>query len=95
MKDAMLNVRLDPTLKQHGMEVLEREGVSVTEIIRRLFIYFDEHQALPPELIRSNESSAEDPFAQRRALMSSMVGILPSDVDLAEARCTRLSKHEV
>ncbi len=95
MKDAMLNVRLDPTLKQHGMEVLEREGVSVTEVIRRLFIYFDEHQTLPPELIRSNDLSSEDPFAQRRNLMLSMVGILPPDVDLAEARKARLSKHEL
>ena len=95
MKDAMLNVRLDPTLKQHGMEVLEREGVSVTEVIRRLFIYFDEHQTLPPELIRSNDLSSEDPFAQRRNLMLSMVGILPPDVDLAEARKDRLSKHEL
>ena len=93
MKDAMLNVRLDPTLKQHGMKVLEREGVGVTETIRRLFLYLDEHQALPPELLGMENSTSNDPFNQRRTLMRSMVGILPMSANLADAREARLAKH--
>jgi antitoxin component of RelBE/YafQ-DinJ toxin-antitoxin module len=95
MKDVMLNVRLDPTLKQHGMKVLEREGVGVTETIRRLFMYLDEHQALPPDLFGSESSANNDIFTQRRALMRSMVGILPTSANIAEAREERLAKHEL
>ena len=93
MKDAMLNVRLDPTLKQHGIKVLEREGVSVTETVRRLFLYLDEHQTLPPELFDAENSASDDPFDQRRTLMRSMVGILPMSANLADAREARLAKH--
>ena len=47
MKDATLNIRLEPTLKQHGAAVLQREGLTVTEAVRALYEYMDEHQEFP------------------------------------------------
>ena len=91
MKESTINVRLDATLKQHGMEVLNDCGMSVTDAVRTLFQYMESNRTLPPEL--ANSTKQEDVYQQRRKMMRSLIGILPSDVTLEEAREARLSKH--
>lgn len=44
---ATLNVRLPENLKERGMQVLEREGISVSELIRSLFRELEKTQELP------------------------------------------------
>lgn len=42
-----LNIRLDRNLKESGMQVLERNNVSVSEAVRRLFVSMAQTQELP------------------------------------------------
>ena len=92
MKDATLNIRLEPTLKQHGAAVLQREGLTVTEAVRALYEYMDEHQEFP-DVLRADSQAKQRKANRRRDLMRSMVGILPADTTLAQAREARLARH--
>ena len=89
---ATLNVRLSPTLKQHGLEVLEQAGVSVTEAVRALFEYLEENRELP-ECLQAGADKDNNVFERRRATMLQMIGILPPDASLAQAREARLARH--
>ena len=91
-KDATLNIRLEPTLKQHGAEVLQREGLTVTEAVRALYLYLEANQKFPDELRNANHDQ-QSRADRRRELMHSMVGILPADASIAEAKETRLAHH--
>ena len=87
-----MNIRLEPALKQHGVEVLRREGFTVTEAVRALFRYMEINQKLPDDLCTT--ADVEQSRADcRRNLMCSMVGILPADASLLEAREARLARH--
>ena len=92
MKDATLNIRLEPALKQHGMEVLQRQNVTVTEAVRALFRYMEANQKLPDELLIASNTN-QSLIDRRRKLMKSMIGILPADASLAEAKEARFARH--
>ena len=87
--NATLNVRLPESLKAHGSAVLEKEGMSVSDAVRSLYEYMEREQAFPDAL---RTQPTEDAFARRRALMRSMVGILPADITLEEAREARFAR---
>ena len=84
-----LNVRLPETLKQHGCEVLDRQGVSTSEAVRALFTYLEREQELPSQLF----AVASPPADPRRNLMREMVGIIPQGYSLEDARADRLAAH--
>ena len=86
---ATLNVRLPETLKTRGNAVLEKEGLSVSDAVRSLYEYMEREQAYPDAL---RARPAEDLFAKRRELMRSMIGILPADITLEEAREARFAR---
>ena len=94
--DTMLNVRLDKTLKEHGCQVLERNGVSVSTLVRAAFEYLEQTQSLPSQLFDQQQSAGQ----RRRQLVRSMVGAYPvePDFDFNEARqshrASRLAKTE-
>ena len=92
MKDATLNIRLEPTLKQHGAEVLRREGVTVTEAVRALYEYMEANQKLPDDLFPA-ASAGQSLADRRRSLMRSMIGVLPADVSLAAAKEARFARR--
>ena len=85
---ATLNIRLPETLKQHGYEVLRRSGVSPSDAVRQLFEYLEREQKLPADIFDSADDSSAD---HRRNLLKSLVGIVPADYSLAEARQDRLA----
>lgn len=91
---ATLNVRIPKELKERGMQVLEREGVSVSELVRDVFKYMEAQQELPvfagPGLRGPSQKEAE--CERRRAAMRSLIGILPPDVDIDAARHERLMR---
>ncbi len=91
MGTATLNVRLPEELKERGLQVLEREGVSVSDLVRDLFGYLEENQELPDFAVDSKRMKKAD-VERRRAAMESLVGILPSDIDLDKARTERLMR---
>ena len=64
---ATLNVRLPEGLKERGMQVLEREGVSVSELIRDLFYELEETQEIP-EFARTRTDGRGKAEAKRAAL---------------------------
>ena len=71
--DVMLNVRLDKTLKEHGAQVLERNGLSTTALIRNLFEYMEANQEVPGEIVGGASSRVQ---ARRKALRAA-VGACP------------------
>lgn len=87
--NATLNVRLPETLKTRGNAVLEKEGLSVSDAVRSLYEYMEREQTFPDAL---RTSPAEDLFAKRREMMRSMIGILPADITLEEAREARFAR---
>ena len=83
---ATLNVRMPEELKDRGMQVLEKEGVSVSDLVRDLFGYLEENQEVPEFVTASKPGMSKADAEQRRAAMRSLIGILPPDVDIEAAR---------
>ena len=63
--NVMLNVRIDAGLKSRGAQVLERNGISITEYVRRSFEALVEQQDIPPFM----RESAESCYDKRRQLL--------------------------
>lgn len=93
MATAMLNVRLDKSLKAEGDRVLAKQGVSATEAIRGLYRFIEQNDEVP-DFCRS-ESGKLTPEA-RRQKMRQLVGIakLAPGEDLETLKNERLSKVE-
>lgn len=90
---ATVNVRMPASLKIDGEVVLEREGVSVTTAVRRLYAYLDKNQTLPSCLLDPEEGDGDELIAGKRKILENLVGILPHDLSLEKIRDERLSKH--
>lgn len=90
MKDATLNVRLPEDLKEHGMQVLDREGVSVTGLVRGLFAYLEQAQDIPEFLLDVEQESKRTAIKRKKEALDSLVGIIPSNIDAASVRHERL-----
>lgn len=88
---ATLNVRLPENLKKHGAQVLERNGLSVSDAVRGLYEYLQEHQSLPAFLESNEEKSL---YERRRELARSLTGIisLPDGFDARRAREERIAE---
>ena len=93
LADATLNARLNRNLKTRGDAVLSRGGVSVSDAIRSLYQYLDEHQEMPSWMRETEET---DKYEQRRAGMRDLVGVasLPHDFDVDELKNERLSRYK-
>ena len=87
---ATLNVRLPEDLKRHGGQVLERNGVSVSDAVRALYEHLTASQALPDFMEGAEGDSIYD---RRRKLARSMVGIVsvPKGFDTKQARHERIA----
>lgn len=90
MATATLNVRLPEELKERGMQVLNREGISVSEIVRELFLYMEQNQKVPA-LLKEQSQSIQNETERRKDALRSLIGILPSD-DVDTFRHERLMK---
>ncbi len=88
---ATLNVRMPEHMKERGMQVLEREGVSVSEVVRDLFCELEATQELP-SFVKQKSSLRNGADEGRRSAMRSMIGILPADLTVDEARENRLQR---
>ena len=83
----ILNIRMPAELKKRGMQVLEREGVTVSDAVRGLFSEMERTQGIPDF---AKPRSKDDPIARKREILRSMVGTLPHGANLREARADRL-----
>ena len=67
-----INVRMEGTLKDHGMQVLERNKVSVSDAIRRLFEHLENEQTVPDWM----QDDVREKASEKRAHLREMVGRL-------------------
>lgn len=66
---ATLNVRLPEKLKERGMQVLEREGVSVSELIRDLFREIERTQRIPEFSQTGRQEQRQREIERKRAAL--------------------------
>jgi len=90
---ATINVRIQSNLKSGGEEVLEREGISVSDAVRRLYSYLETKQSLPEFLRDTSENSSQKVIEKKRATLKGLVGVLPFDASLEQARDKRLERQ--
>lgn len=91
MATAMLNVRLDKSLKAEGERVLARQGITATEAIRGFYRFLEQNDEAP-DFCR-NEVDKLSP-EMRRQKMRQLVGVvqLASGEDLDSLKAERLSR---
>jgi addiction module RelB/DinJ family antitoxin len=88
---ATLNIRLSESLKSHGLQVLDRAGVSTTQAVRSLFEYMEREQSLPDYMQPEACSGA----AERRAALRDFAGSAAGaacEADVAAAKEARLAR---
>ena len=79
-----INVRLDAGLKDHGMQVFERSGISVSDAVRKLFEHVEHEQAVPEWML---DDAGADVQRRRKELrhMVKELRSLPRRKDAANA----------
>ena len=92
-KEATINARLDESLKRSGSAVLERNGVSPTQLIRSLYRYLEEEQRIP-ECLDVQAEDARSHAQHKREVARSIAGCitLPADFDAKSARAARIAQ---
>lgn len=91
MAMATLNVRMPADLKRRGMQVLDREGVSVSDAVRGTFEHIARTQEVPGYLKDEGAAARREAVARKRALLRSMVGVLPTEAVDESAWCDHLA----
>lgn len=92
-QEATINARLDESLKRGGSAVLERNGVSPTQLIRSLYRYLEEEQRIP-ECLDVQAEDARSRAQRKREVARSIAGCitLPADFDVKDARAARIAQ---
>lgn len=91
--EATINVRLSVSLKRSGTAVLERNGVSPTQLVRSVYRYLDREQRIP-ECLDINPDAAQKRRDARRAVARSVAGSihLQGDLDTKTLRADRIEQ---
>ena len=90
--NATLNIRLPKTLKEHGSQILNYNGISTSQAVRKLFEYMEREQKIPDCIASSNP---EDKYEQRRELIKSFAGCatpLPKGWTMNDIKNERLAR---
>ncbi len=92
MATAMLNVRLDKSLKAEGERVLARQGITATEAIRGLYRFLEQNDEAP-DFCRSEVDKLSPEM--RRQKMRQLVGVvqLAPGEGLDSLKAERLSRR--
>lgn len=82
--DAVLNIRLPKSLKEHGNQVLDRNGLSVSKAVRRLYEYMEREQVVPDVIANDVDAAKSD---DKRRLLREIAGMVdvPNDFDARQA----------
>lgn len=90
--DAVLNIRLPKELKVHGNQVLDRNGKSISQVVRDLYEYMESEQDLPSF---AKKDAACDKYAERRELLKDLQSSIeiPENIDLKSMRHERIMKR--
>ena len=92
-QEATINARLDESLKRGGSAVLERNGVSPTQLIRSLYRYLEQEQRIP-ECLDVQTEDARSRTQRKREVARSIAGCitLPEDFDAKNAHAARIEQ---
>ncbi len=71
---AMLNVRMDRSLKIEGDSVLARAGTNASDAIRSLYRHMEDSQMVPECCVGGSRALSTE---EKRAAMRDLVGIAP------------------
>jgi DNA-damage-inducible protein J len=93
MQNATINVRLPQDLKLRGDKVLLRENTSISDVVRAVYGYIAQEQKLPDFLKNPKKDEQQILVEQKRRLLQSMVGIIPSSIELEQMKDERLARH--
>ena len=88
---ATINARMPESLKHHGTQVLKRNNVSPTELIRGVYRYMEREQRIP-ECLQDDIGNPEDVFERRRRIVRAMQKpvTIPDGFDVKRARAERI-----
>lgn len=88
---AVLNIRLPEDLKRHGNQVLERNGISTSEAVRKLYEYLESEQDIPEFM---NDCANARQYDNRRRALRTVVGSLqvPDGFNLDDLRQERFDE---
>ena len=91
--EATINARMPDALKRGGTRVLNKNGVSPTQIIRRLYDYM-EREGRIPECLEDAPSASLDIYEQRRKLARMVAGSisLAEGFDAKQERANRIEE---
>ena len=91
--EATINARMPDALKRGGGRVLDENGMSPTQIIRRLYGYM-EREGRIPECLEDDAADERSVFDRRRELARSVAGTitLPDGLDARKLRAERLDR---
>ncbi|MCL2632307.1 MAG: type II toxin-antitoxin system RelB/DinJ family antitoxin [Coriobacteriia bacterium] len=93
MQTATINVRINQSLKQQGDAVFERQGITISEIVRALYQYAASEQRLPDFIQGAEEEKAEQRL-RRLQLLNEMTGVISDKTTaLADIRWERLQRQ--
>ncbi len=87
-----INVRLPEDLKRHGGQVLVRNGVSVSDAVRRLYEYLEREQTVPDWM--RGDAGAPDAVARRREQLRGLVGVVDVPVNFDARKAYRARQME-
>ena len=92
-QEATINARLDESLKRSGTAVLERNGVSPTQLIRSLYRYLEKEQRIP-ECLDVQAEDERSRMQRKREVARSIAGCitLPDGFDAKQARSDRIAQ---
>jgi antitoxin component of RelBE/YafQ-DinJ toxin-antitoxin module len=90
---ATINVRLSEQLKQGGTKVLDRCGITPTELVRSVYRYMDRHQTVP-ECLDIAPQAEDNIYIKRRMLLRSFDSFeaIASTVDCKAERGRRVQE---
>lgn len=88
---AVLNIRLPEELKHHGNQVLERNGISTSEAVRKLYEYLESEQDIPEFM---NDCANTKVYEKRRRALRCIAGSLhiPEELNLSDLRKERFDE---
>ena len=89
---ATINVRMPENLKRNGGKVLERNRVSPTELVRSVYRYMEQNQAIP-ECLDIAADNQKEAVQSRRLLLRRIAGTIDfgGEVDVKQAREERIA----
>ena len=95
MTMVQMNVRIDAKLKNEVEEVLKGKGVSVSDVIRSLWLYIADRKEVPALETTAEEQAREAEKQRKLKLIREGAGLISEDTDLMEGLTYKQFRDEI